>query len=78
MWFIGVIVVLVGVAMIVVSFKSKDIETPDYKVVRSLGDVEIQYISLDLLVGRLNTYLQSRILNLGRDIKHLMHYVALS
>jgi hypothetical protein len=43
MWFIGVIVVLVGIAMIVVSFKSIDIETPDYKVVRSLGDVEIRH-----------------------------------
>jgi hypothetical protein len=42
MWSILVIVVVVGISLIVVAFKSRDIETPDYKVVKSLGDVEIR------------------------------------
>jgi hypothetical protein len=42
MWSILVIVVVVGISLLVVAFKSRDIETPDYKVVKSLGDVEIR------------------------------------
>ena len=42
MWIALTITAIVGISALVVSFKSGDIETPDYKVVKSFGDVEIR------------------------------------
>jgi len=42
MWIPITIIAVVGIAALVVSFKNSDIETPDYKVVKTLGDVEIR------------------------------------
>ena len=36
------VVGIFGLALLIVSFKSGNIETPDYKVVKTLGDVEIR------------------------------------
>ena len=36
------VVGILGLALLIVSFKSGNIETPDYKVVKTLGDVEIR------------------------------------
>ena len=42
MWIPITIIAAVGVAAIVASFRTGDIETPDYKVVKTIGDVEIR------------------------------------
>ncbi|MDA1182687.1 MAG: heme-binding protein [Bacteroidetes bacterium] len=42
MWLLALLIVIIGTSLVVVSFKSGDIETPDYKVVKTLGDVEIR------------------------------------
>ena len=42
MWIPITIIAVVGVAALVASFRTGDIETPDYKVVKTNGDVEIR------------------------------------
>lgn len=42
MWILLVLVIVVGLAVVVVSFRSGNIETPQYKVVKIYGEVEIR------------------------------------
>ena len=42
LWISLTIIVLVGITFIVVSFTSKDIETPDYKVLKTIDEVELR------------------------------------
>ncbi len=42
MWVVALLIVIIGTSLAVVSFKSGDIETPDYKVIKTLGNVEIR------------------------------------
>lgn len=42
MWIPITIIAVVGVAALVASFRTGDIETPDYKVVKTIGEVEIR------------------------------------
>lgn len=42
MWTVVIALVVLGIAFTVVAFKSGDIETPAYKVVRTIGEVEIR------------------------------------
>lgn len=42
LWIPITIVAVVGVAALVASFRTGDIETPNYKVIKTLGDVEIR------------------------------------
>jgi hypothetical protein len=42
MWIPITITAIIGVSLLIYSFKRSDIETPDYKVVKTLGDVEIR------------------------------------
>jgi hypothetical protein len=42
MWIPITITAIVGISLLIYSFKRSDIETPDYKIVKTLGDVEIR------------------------------------
>lgn len=42
LWISLSIVVLIGISFIVVSFTSKNIETPDYKVIKTIDEVELR------------------------------------
>ena len=42
MWIPITITAIVGISLLIYSFNRSDIETPDYKIVKTLGDVEIR------------------------------------